>query len=212
MHLHDGLRFPHGAPPFLHIAIILQRDTAPLPYNRFPELPLYVIDWNNSMFLIDDRSVDYETLDAQMKLQAAESPPEDSGPIPFVPANYGCNLWPQVIRCMSIQHTARNGKTYFLRVMAGRRGKPKYHFSTRPDRALAESVPAGFEIYENLHSQVFLRRATPRLIADAELEAVKAALRRHADEWRYRLEGECENFYRVEFSLLFAYQIMGRSS
>ena len=89
---------------------------------------------------------------------------------------------------MSIQHTARNGKNYFLHVRAGKRGKPKYHFSTRPDGALAESVPAGFEIYENVHSQVFLRRATPRLITDAELEAVKAALRRHADEWRYQVE------------------------
>jgi len=81
---------------------------------------------------------------------------------------------------MSIQHTARNGKTYFLHVMAGKRGKAKYHFSTRPDGALVESVPAGFEIYENVHSQVFLRRATPRLITDAELEALKQTAIQHA--------------------------------
>ncbi|MBI3850454.1 MAG: hypothetical protein HY298_09215 [Verrucomicrobia bacterium] len=89
---------------------------------------------------------------------------------------------------MSIRHTARNGKTYYLHVMAGKNGKPKYHFSTRPDGTLAEAVPPDFEIYENIHGQVFLRRAMPRLITDEELDAVKAALRRHADEWRYEVE------------------------
>ena len=89
---------------------------------------------------------------------------------------------------MSVQHTARNGKTYYLHVMAGKNGKPKYHFSTRPDGVLAESLPSGFEIYENVHGQVFLRRTTPRLITDEELDAVKATLRRHADEWRYKVE------------------------
>jgi hypothetical protein len=89
---------------------------------------------------------------------------------------------------MSIQHTARTGKTYHLHVIAGKDGKPKYHFSTRPDGALAESVPQGFEIYENVHGQIFLRRKTPQLITDQEWALVKAALRRHADEWRYKVE------------------------
>ena len=89
---------------------------------------------------------------------------------------------------MSIQHVARNGKTYYLHVIAGKDGKPKYHFSTRPGGAVAESVPPGFEIYENVQGQVFLRRTTPRLISDAELDAVKVALRRHTDEWRYKVE------------------------
>jgi len=89
---------------------------------------------------------------------------------------------------MSIQYTARSGKTYYLHVLAGKNGQPKYHFSTRADGELAESVPPGFEIYENVHGQVFLRRTTPRLINNEELDAVKAALRRHADEWRYKVE------------------------
>lgn len=89
---------------------------------------------------------------------------------------------------MSVRHTARNGKTYYLHVMAGKNGRPKYHFSTRADGTLAESVPPGFEIYEDIRGQVFLRRSSPRLISDEELDAVKAALPRHPQEWRYKTE------------------------
>lgn len=90
---------------------------------------------------------------------------------------------------MNIQHTARTGKTYYLHIAPGKKGKPSYHFSTRPDGVLAESVPSGFEIYENVHGQVFLRHAKPQLITVEELDAVKVALRRHAaEEWRYKLE------------------------
>ena len=50
------------------------------------------------------------------------------------------------------------------------------------------SVPEGFEIYENVGGQVFLRRKQPKLITDEELAMVKEALKRHAEEWRYRVE------------------------
>lgn len=103
-------------------------------------------------------------------------------------ATLNCGARMKATTCTSIQHTARNGKTYYLHVMAGKSGQPKYHFSTRPDGVLAESVPLGFGIYENVHGQVFLRRTAPRLISDEELDAVKAALCRHADDWRYKVE------------------------
>lgn len=89
---------------------------------------------------------------------------------------------------MSIQHVSRTGKTYFLTVVPGKTGKPKYHFATRPGGTQADSLPEGFEIYEHVNGQVFLRRKTPRLITDTELELVKAALKRHAEEWRYKVE------------------------
>jgi hypothetical protein len=89
---------------------------------------------------------------------------------------------------MSIQHTTRTGKTYYLHAGQGKSGKPNYFFSTEPGGPLVNSVPEGFEIYENVGGQVFLRRKTPKLIADEELAMVKEALKRHAEEWRYRVE------------------------
>ena len=89
---------------------------------------------------------------------------------------------------MSIHHTARSGKIYYLHAVPGKSGKTKYHFSTNPAGPLAEVVPEGYEIYENINGQVFLRRKTPQLISDEELALVKEALKRHAQEWRYRAE------------------------
>jgi hypothetical protein len=89
---------------------------------------------------------------------------------------------------MNIQHTSRTGKIYYLHVMAGKDGKAKYHFSTRRKGTPAESFPDGFEIYENVRGQVFLQRKRPQLITDEELALVKEALRRHAEEWRYKIE------------------------
>ena len=89
---------------------------------------------------------------------------------------------------MNIQHTTRTGKTYYLHAGKGKSGKPNYFFSTAPEGPLVDSMPEGFEIYENVGGQVFLRRKTPKLITDEELAMVKEALKRHAEEWRYRVE------------------------
>jgi hypothetical protein len=76
----------------------------------------------------------------------------------------------------------------YLHVGQGKSGKPNYFFSTEPNGPLMNSVPEGFEIYENVGGQVFLRRKQPKLITDEELAMVKEALKRHAEEWRYRVE------------------------
>ena len=89
---------------------------------------------------------------------------------------------------MSIQHTTRTGKTYYLHVGQGKSGKPNCFFSTEPGGPLVNSVPERFEIYENVSGQVFLRRKQPKLITDEELAMVQEALKRHAEEWRYRVE------------------------
>jgi len=89
---------------------------------------------------------------------------------------------------MNIQHTTRTGKTYYLHAGKGKSGKPNYYFSTEPDGPLVNSLPEGFEIYENIGGQVFFRRKQPKLITDEELAMVKEALKRHAEEWRYRVE------------------------
>ena len=89
---------------------------------------------------------------------------------------------------MSIEHKTRTGKIYYLHVGQGKSGKPNYFFTTAPEGQLVNSVPDGFEIYENVGGQVFLRRKQPKLITDEELAMVKEALKRYAEEWRYQVE------------------------
>ncbi len=89
---------------------------------------------------------------------------------------------------MSIQHVARTGKTYYLHTRSTKTGKASYHFSTTQEGDLAPSIPEGYEIYENINAQVFLRRKTPQLIGMEELALVEQALQAHAEKWRYKVE------------------------
>lgn len=58
---------------------------------------------------------------------------------------------------MPIQYLNRNSDTYFLHGGKTKTGKPRWFFSKKIEGNLEESIPAGYEIYENHNAQVFLR-------------------------------------------------------
>ena len=89
---------------------------------------------------------------------------------------------------MSIEHVSRSGKVYYLHGKPGKGGKPNLFFSTDSIGPRVDIVPGGFEIYENVAGQVFLRRLPKKLIADEELELVRAALAAQAEEWLHKTE------------------------
>jgi hypothetical protein len=89
---------------------------------------------------------------------------------------------------MSVHHTARDGTIYYLHVAKSKKGNPTYFFSTKPTGNLADSLPAGYEVYENIRGQVFLRRPPPKIFTDQEIGQVRQALNNHAEEWRYKIE------------------------
>jgi hypothetical protein len=89
---------------------------------------------------------------------------------------------------MSIEHVSRSGKVYHLHGKEGKGGKPNFYFSTDTDGPLVDIVPKGFEIYESVGGQVFLRRIPKKLIADEESELTRAALAAHAEVWRYKID------------------------
>ncbi|MDB6111576.1 MAG: hypothetical protein JWR69_3326, partial [Pedosphaera sp.] len=84
--------------------------------------------------------------------------------------------------------TARTGNVYYLHLTSSKGGKPTYHFSTRRRGNSVDLVSAGYELYEKIGGQVFLRRKLPQLISDEEVRLVKEALKAHAEEWRYKTE------------------------
>jgi len=69
---------------------------------------------------------------------------------------------------MSIEYTSRTGKLYFLHIGKTIKGNDKYFFSSEPNRNLAQSIPKGYEIYENVNAQVFLIKVQPKIIQDEE--------------------------------------------
>src|SRR6267143_3374201 len=80
-----------------------------------------------------------------------------------------------------ITHTNAKGKIYYLHQGTTKTGKPKYYFSIESEGHLAESIPEGFEIYENPNAQVFLRRIPPKLITDEERQVVEDGMRKYAE-------------------------------
>jgi hypothetical protein len=87
-----------------------------------------------------------------------------------------------------ITHPNAKGKTYYLHQGTTKTGKPKYYFSMESNGALAESIPEGFEIYENPNAQVFLRRIPPKIITDEERQVVEDGMRTYADVKDYKID------------------------
>ena len=65
---------------------------------------------------------------------------------------------------MTMMHTNRKGKTYYLHQGITKKGNPKYFFALRDEGDLVETIPPGYEIYENPNAQVFLRRIRPQIV------------------------------------------------
>ena len=89
---------------------------------------------------------------------------------------------------MAIEHTSRTGKTYYLHTGPRRGGGLQYFFSTKSTGSLAEKLPQGFEAYESVHGQVFLRRKTPQLIADEETICIERRLGKQRGRNLYKIE------------------------
>ncbi len=87
-----------------------------------------------------------------------------------------------------ITHTNRCGQTYFLRVGRKNGGGVQYYFSRNRDGSLAESIPKGFEIYESVRGQVFLRREQPKLIQDSEKALIKQEIEKKDSANLYKIE------------------------
>jgi hypothetical protein len=89
---------------------------------------------------------------------------------------------------MPITHTSRNGKTYYLHTGPKRGGGTQHFFSTKPTGTLAPRLPEGFEVYETVNGQVYLRRQQPSLIRDEERDCIARQLERPRAGKRYKVE------------------------
>jgi hypothetical protein len=81
---------------------------------------------------------------------------------------------------MAIEHVNRKGKTYYLHQGKTKTGKPKYFFSMKSDGNLVDTIPEGYEIYENPNAQVFLRKVRPQIVTPEEVAIVRNGVKRYA--------------------------------
>ena len=94
---------------------------------------------------------------------------------------------------MSISYVNRKEKTYYLHIGKTKSGKNKYYFSTKTDGTLAETIPEGYEIYENPNAQVFLRTIQPKLITDAERTIVEKGIKTYSKIKGYQIDIKGKN-------------------
>src|SRR6266699_2406317 len=85
-------------------------------------------------------------------------------------------------------HTNAKGQTFYLHQGTTKTGKPKYYFAMQSEGTLAESIPPGYEIYENPNAQVFLRRIPPKIIMDTERDVVEEGMRKYAEVKDYKVD------------------------
>jgi hypothetical protein len=77
-----------------------------------------------------------------------------------------------------MEYINRKAQTYYLHQGKTKTGKPKYYFSMKKEGLLLDTIPDGWEIYENPNAQVFLRKIKPKFITDEEISLVKLALKK----------------------------------
>jgi hypothetical protein len=82
---------------------------------------------------------------------------------------------------MLVQYIIRRGQSLYLHKASTKTGRKKYFFSMKREGDQADSIPDGFEIYENPNSQVFLRKKQPRLITDEEAALVDEGMKKFSD-------------------------------
>jgi hypothetical protein len=89
---------------------------------------------------------------------------------------------------MAFPYTSRTGRRYYLHTRTKRGGGIQYYLSTQAEGSLAGAVPDGFEIYESVLGQVFLRRNQPKLIRDQEKAIVTRAVETVRSTNLYKIE------------------------
>src|SRR5437867_10976118 len=89
---------------------------------------------------------------------------------------------------MAVTHTSRTGKTYYLHTGPKRGGGVQHFFSTNSAGSLAEQLPEGFEVYESVNGQVYLRRQQPKLIHNDELNCIARCIEKPRTGHRYKTE------------------------
>jgi hypothetical protein len=83
---------------------------------------------------------------------------------------------------MAVKYVNRTGQTFYLHEGKTKTGKRKYFLSLKEEGVLAESIPDGYEIYENPDAHVYFRKKVPQLVTNEEIAVVRGGLRRFAPD------------------------------
>ncbi len=96
---------------------------------------------------------------------------------------------------MAVEHINRRGQKYYLHQGNTKTGKPKYFFSMKSEGTLVQTIPDGFEIYENPNAQLFIQRIQPKIITDDEIATVEKGMKKFSSLQHYQIVIKKDNIY-----------------
>ncbi len=88
---------------------------------------------------------------------------------------------------MPVTYTNRKGFTYDLCQGTTKTGKPRYYFAREIKDEPLGQIPDGYTISESVNGIVSLSKAQVSQLREDEINAVKAAVARHATSRKYRV-------------------------
>jgi hypothetical protein len=89
---------------------------------------------------------------------------------------------------MPIQYISRLEKIYYLHEGVTKTGKPRYYFSLKSEGKLLDSMPEGFEVYENPSGQVYCRKVPKKIITDEEVALVEQGMKQFSKIEYYKID------------------------
>jgi hypothetical protein len=89
---------------------------------------------------------------------------------------------------MAVEYINRRGDTYYVHIGKTKTGKPMYYVSKKKDGVLAESIPDGYEIYEDPNARVYVRKIRPRIFTDEEIAIVENSVRRYSNLAHFKID------------------------
>lgn len=104
---------------------------------------------------------------------------------------------------MALEHTNRQGETYYLLQGKTKTGKPKYYVSRKPDGVPVDEMPEGFEFYENpMRGLVSVRRIRPSNVLPLERAFLEQKMRELTGIEVFRVEIDADRLvvYTPEMS------------
>lgn len=105
---------------------------------------------------------------------------------------------------MTVQYTNVKQQTYALYQKPNKRGTPRYFFAKQQSTGATPvaEIPNGYEIYENVNGQVFLRKQRPVLIHDEEQQLVEITLLERAEpDCKFEVKGKQIRVFTSEASV-----------
>jgi hypothetical protein len=96
---------------------------------------------------------------------------------------------------MVVEHINRKRQKYYLHQGTTKTGKPKYFFSMKSEGTLVQTIPDGYEIYENPNAQVFLQKIQPKIITDDEIATLEKEIKKLPDLQYCRIDVKKDIIY-----------------